>query len=88
MSEQEFPKGLFAKAPREGAPDFVKGALSIKREEMIEWLQSKDNEWINLDIKEAKSTGKWYASVNSWKKDYTPKEQSANDEVKLEDIPF
>jgi hypothetical protein len=64
--EMEFPNGLMVKAPRDGAPDFVKCAISIKREELIEWLQSRDGDWINLDVKEARS-GKWYASVNTYK---------------------
>ena len=66
----EFPKGLIVKAPRDGAPDFVKASISIKVEELVEWLSGRDGEWVNLDVKEAKS-GKWYASVNTFK----PKQQ-------------
>lgn len=67
MAEEiEFPKGFIVKKPRDGAPDFVKASISIKREELIEWLSSKDGDWINLDVKEAKS-GHWYASVNTFK---------------------
>jgi len=65
-NEMEFPKGLMVKAPRDGAPDFVKAAISIKRDELIEWLENRDGDWINLDVKEGKS-GKWYASVNTYK---------------------
>ncbi len=65
-NEMEFPNGLMVKAPRDGAPDFVKAAISIKREELIEWLEQREGDWINLDVKEAKS-GKWYASVNTYK---------------------
>lgn len=95
MAEQEFPNGLFVKAPREGAPDFVKGAISLKREEVIEWLQGKDDEWINLDVKEGKS-GKWYASVNTWKKEDAGNGGASSstssspkvEDVSVEDIPF
>ncbi len=66
MAEAEFPKGLMVKKPRDGAPDFVIASISIKREELIEWLSSKDGDWINLDVKEAKS-GHWYSSVNTFK---------------------
>lgn len=62
----EFPKGLIVKAPRDNAPEWVIASISIKREELIEWLSSKDGDWINLDVKEAKS-GHWYASVNTFK---------------------
>lgn len=65
-NETEFVNGLIAKAPREGAPEYVKAGLSIKREELIAWLQSRDGEWINVDVKEGQS-GKWYAAVNNWK---------------------
>jgi hypothetical protein len=64
--EMEFPKGLIVKAPRDGAPDFVKAAISIKVAELIEWLSQREGEWVNLDVNEAKS-GHWYAAVNTFK---------------------
>lgn len=64
--DNEFVNGLIARAPREGAPDFVKAGLSIKRLELIEWLKSREGEWVNVDIKEGK-TGKWYCAINNWK---------------------
>lgn len=63
MSEVEFIDGLMVKEPR---VDFIKASLSIKREELIAWLQGKDDEWINADVKVGKS-GKWYVAVNNWK---------------------
>jgi hypothetical protein len=62
-----FPKGLFANKPHEKAPDFVKCAININRDEFITWLQAQ-GEKVNLDIKENKG-GKWYASVNEYKKE-------------------
>lgn len=64
----KFIGGLIARAPHENAPEYVKARLSIKREELIEWLREKDDEWINVDIKESQG-GKWYAAVDSWKPD-------------------
>jgi hypothetical protein len=64
--EKQFVDGLIIKPPRQGAPDFVKGSISIKRAELGNWLRSKSDEWINLDIKESKK-GTWYAEVNTWK---------------------
>ena len=64
--EKEFVDGLIIKAPRQGAPDFVKMAISIKRKELGNWLRGKDDEWINLDVKESQG-GKLYAEVNNWK---------------------
>lgn len=69
MSDKKFVDGLIAKAPRDGAPDFVKGSLSIKRQELINWLQQEQGEWINIDVKESRTPGKWYCEVNTWKKE-------------------
>jgi hypothetical protein len=61
----EFIDGFFAKAPHENAPEFVKAKVNIKREELLAWLAGRSDEWVSVDIKEARS-GKWYASVDNW----------------------
>lgn len=66
MSDKKFIDGLLVKAPRGNAPDYVVGHLSLKREELIAWLQQQDGEWVNVDLKIANS-GKWYAQVDDWK---------------------
>lgn len=65
-TDTDFINGLIVKAPHERAPEYVKAKLSIKREELIRELQSRDGEWINLDIKVSQN-GKWYAAVDNWK---------------------
>ena len=65
MSDVEFVDGLIVKKPHQNAPDFIKCKLSIRREELLEWLQKKQSEWINIDIKESQK-GSWYAQVNDW----------------------
>lgn len=65
-NETQFIDGLIVKAPNTNAPEYVKAKLSIKREELIGWLQSQDGDWINVEVKEARS-GKWYAAVDAWK---------------------
>jgi hypothetical protein len=74
--EIEFVNGLIVKAPHERAPDFVKASISIKVADLAEWLRSKSGEeWVNVDVKVAKS-GKWYASVSNFKpKEGNPKEE-------------
>lgn len=62
----DFVDGLRAKKPNEKAPDFVKCNLSIKREELLAWLSSRNDEWINVQVKESGKTGKWYAEVDTW----------------------
>lgn len=66
MSDKKFIDGLLVKPPRDGAPEYVVGKLSLKREELITWLQQQHGEWINADIKVAQS-GNWYAQVDDWK---------------------
>ena len=93
MSDIEFADGFYAKEPHPNAPDFVKAKVSIQRKEFIEWLEKQDDEYINLDILEAKSTGNWYAKVDRWKP--TPsreREKPVREQMREDgfddDIPF
>ena len=87
MSDKEFVDGLIVKPPRDRAPDFVKGSISIKRKDLGNWLRGKDDDWINVDIKESKG-GKWYAEVNDWKPEKQPEAASGAAEDFTDDIPF
>lgn len=86
MSDIKFIDGLFVKPPHDKAPDFVKCAISIKREELVGWLQKQEGEWVNLDVKEAK-TGKWYAAINDWKPK-SEQEGARKPPVQAPDEPF
>ena len=68
MSDIEFIDGLSVKAPHANAPDYVKAKLSIKRLDLIAWLQARDGDWINADVKVSQG-GKWYCAVDDWKPD-------------------
>ncbi len=89
--EIEFVDGLIVKKPHERAPDFVKASISIKVEELGTWLRAKykaGEEWVNIDVKEAKS-GKWYAAVSTYKpKEEKPTAKSAPKKLPEEDIPW
>ena len=77
MSDIEFVPGLIVKAPHERAPDFVKAQISIKVEELGQFLREKykaGEKWVNIDVKVAKS-GKWYAAVSNFNKEEKPKAQ-------------
>ena len=74
MSDVQFVDGLMVKKPHQNAPDFVKAGLSIKREDLIKWLQGQSGEWINIDVKESKK-GSWYAQVNDWQPQGNQSEQ-------------
>jgi hypothetical protein len=74
MSDEKiFANGLIFKAPREGAPDFVKGSLSIKVQEFIEFIEFleafvKPDGWLNIDIKESRG-GKLYCELNTYSRE-------------------
>jgi|APSaa5957512493_1039668.scaffolds.fasta_scaffold97850_1 hypothetical protein len=92
MADKEFVDGLMIKPPHKNAPHFVKAAISIKRADLGNWLRAKQDEWINLSVKESKN-GKWYAEVDTWKPQQQPDEQGKpfNDKIpnnELEDLPF
>ena len=70
--EPTFADGFIFKRPNEGAADFVKGALSIKVDEAIAFLQKHNSGgWVNLDLKNSQG-GKLYLQLNDWKP--TPKD--------------
>ena len=92
MSDMKFLNGILVKAPRDGAPDFVKGSILIKREELLTSLSSETDEWINLDIKESKK-GTWYCAINDWKPPVKgnpeqPTQSSGGDFQPDSDLPF
>lgn len=92
MSDIQFVDGLIAKAPNQGAPDYVKAKLSIRRSELAEWLASQSGDWINVEVKESKA-GKWYAAVDTWKPDgekaaSKPQKPAPADDFGSDSIPF
>lgn len=93
MSDIQFIDGLIVKAPRPGAPDFVKASVSIRREELITWLQAQSGDWVNAQVKESKK-GAWYCAVDDWKPDGAKGDKPAKKEAPKQaamaddDIPF
>lgn len=85
MSEQSpLASGFFFERPREGAPSFVKGRLSIQAEKAIELINTYKNDkgYVNLDLLEAKETKKLYLTVNTWKP------EAKTEEVNDIEVPF
>jgi hypothetical protein len=73
MSEQKekiFADGMVFKLPREGAPDFVKGSVSIMVADFVKFLQANEKVggWVNIDLKVSKG-GKGYAELNTYQSD-------------------
>jgi len=90
MADQKFIQGLYVDAPRDGAPDFVKGSITFKRKELGNWLREQTDDWINIDVKESKE-GKWYAALNDFKPDSSKKKASSPppaDDYDDSDPPF
>lgn len=88
MTEPQYISGLIAKAPPERAPDYVKALLSIKREELIVWLQGQSGDWINAEIKVSRN-GKWFVAVNTYKKGQEAKKPAPVTDSFVDDsLPF
>ena len=74
-----FIDGLIFKKPREGAPDFVRGSLSVKVQEFTKFCQEhQKNGWVNIDILKSKE-GKTYLALNDWKPKEKPQESKTQD---------
>ena len=93
MADKRYPKGLYAKAPSENAPDFVKAKLNVKKNDLIAWLKSespkpneKGEEWINLQVLVSKS-GSWYCEVDDWQPENSKGTAMSDDDFE-EDVPF
>lgn len=69
MSDKVFAEGLFYNPPRDGAPDYVLGSLSVVPDKFAEWIgnQPVDGKgYVRLSIKMGKS-GKAYVELDTWK---------------------
>lgn len=64
-----FPEGLFYQKPREGAPEFVRGSLNIKVDQLIPFLEKHKNAqgYVNIDMLLSKEKN-LYLALNEWKK--------------------
>lgn len=86
MADKIFTEGLVIIQPREGAPSWVKGRLSIKVASFVKFLEEhiKEDGWVNIDICESKAGDKWYGTLNNFK----PQRQEEKREITPDDIPF
>jgi len=98
MTEPVFADGMSFFFPRAGAPDYVKGTISVQPTKFIEFLKGcgayiNDKGYIYLDVKVSKQSGKPYVSVNTWKptdknKEVIERVEQQNEEIASQDIPF
>ena len=80
MSEEKdrvYPPAMNWSAPRDGAPDFVKGKVGIVVEEFVKFLEAnvKPSGWINFEMKESKE-GKYYWELDQWEPKQQDEEES------------
>lgn len=73
--EAIFPDGFIFKGPRQGAPEFIKAAISIKVSQFIPFLEKHSkNGWVNLDVKKSQK-GSLYVQLDDWKSSKDTEEQ-------------
>ncbi len=86
--EVVFADGLMFNLPREGAPSFVKGRLSVKVENFIKFIQAnvKPDGFVNINLKVSKG-GKAYAVLDTWVPNQGPKTSSKAPEKKEVNVP-
>lgn len=67
QKETVFAEGFFVSEPREGAPDFVLGAISISKDKAIAFINEHANEkgYVNLDLLRGQS-GAPYLKLNDF----------------------
>ena len=69
MADIKFAAGVFFNEPRENAPDYVLGSISIRPREFVDWLREQDPDdkgYIRLAVKRSKA-GKAYVALDTWK---------------------
>lgn len=68
MADKIFANGLIVKR-NEKALDFVICNLSFKVDEFTDFLnQNIKNGWVNVEVKKARESGKFYGELNNWEK--------------------
>jgi hypothetical protein len=92
MADKIFVNGMMFKLPRDNAPEFVKGSVSVKVDEFIEFAKEhQNNGWVNVDLLIGKS-GKPYCALNTWKPEKQENTTTAPADLpfddSLSDIPF
>jgi len=101
MEEQKraYPDGIYFNAPHPKAPTFIVGKISINVEKFKKCLEANkehiNNGYLNLDVLKKKvpdDYGKYNIQIDTWassnKKVDIPMEDTPEDEINVEDIPF
>jgi len=82
--DKNFVEGMRYFPPREKAPDFVKGTISVEPAKLMEYLETQETDdkgYVKFQIKLSKN-GKYYLEVDTWK----PENKSGSSGI--EGVPF
>lgn len=87
MAEKIFAGGMRFERPAPNAPEWIKGKLSFKVDEAIDFLKKHKSEkgWVNVDLKASKE-GKLYLELNTFSK--TKVENNGEVANPPDDFPF
>lgn len=89
MSDKKYIGGLYFNHPRDKAPEFVLGSISIHKQKFLEGLDEfevNDKGYINIDVLNGKEN-KPYCVLN----EYKPKNVTIQDgdrTINSQDVPF
>lgn len=85
--EPIFADGLIFQKPREGAPDYVKGSISVNVAKFVEFLRTQRaagnisaKGWLSLDLKKSKN-GTLYFQVNTYKSPETKSVEGIKEQI-------
>ncbi len=68
MTQKQFPQGIRAYKPNEGAPNWIKANLEIDKQAFINWLNTQPQEKVKLEVKESQKQS-MYVDVYTYNKD-------------------
>lgn len=94
--EAKYPQGFKIWEPRESAPPWIKGRISVHLETFQEWAKQFVDEkgYVSLDLKVKDGSEALYAQVNTWKPNGQKQEkveptiEYPKDEIDPNDLPF
>ena len=91
-----FADGFKFKMPRESAPDWVVGEVSVKVDQAISFLKThaKQDGFVNLKVNISGSSNQPYMQLDDFvpdsskRKETTPQPQAVEEEEGIDDLPF
>lgn len=93
--EAKYPQGFKIWEPRESAPPWIKGRISVHLDTFLEWAKPFADEkgYVSLDLKIKDGTEALYAQLNTWrpnaqKRSPEPSVEIRTSDINPDDLPF